>query len=137
MKKHFHTIGIIAVFAALLLIHNTSSGQEYQSAAGLKKAAFQWPEGKQLAISLTFDDARLSQAERGIPLLDKYGVRGTFYISPDNALKRTEAWKMAVSKGHEIGNHSVVHPCSGNFEWSREKALEDYSPGKMSSETWP
>ena len=28
-------------------------------------------------ISLSFDDARLSQIDKGIPLLDKYHVKGT------------------------------------------------------------
>ena len=134
MRRNVQTIAFIATVVSLIMIHQTSSGQGYETATSQKKSAFKWPEGKQMAISLTFDDARLSQPDRGIPLLDKYGVKGTFYISPEYALKRIEAWKIAVSKGHEIGNHSVVHPCSGNFEWSREKALEDYSPMKMSSE---
>jgi peptidoglycan/xylan/chitin deacetylase (PgdA/CDA1 family) len=38
-----------------------------------------------------------------------------------------EGWKKAVAGGHEIGNHSLNHPCSGNFSWARQKALEDYT----------
>ena len=37
-----------------------------------------WPEGKTAALSLTFDDARLSQVDQGLPLLDSYGVKATF-----------------------------------------------------------
>jgi len=62
-----------------------------------------------------------------IPLLDQFGVKATFYISPDNMVKRVDAWREALNNGHEIGNHTLVHPCSGNFEWSRHKALEDYT----------
>ena len=39
-----------------------------------------WPEGKKTALSLTFDDARLSQVDQGLPLLDAYGVKATFYV---------------------------------------------------------
>jgi hypothetical protein len=99
-----------------------------------KSKSFRWPEGKRLAISLTFDDARLSQIDKGIPVLDKYNVKGTFYISPDNLLQRINGWKAAQDNGHEIGNHSLYHPCTGNFEWSREHALEDYTLTSMFEE---
>ena len=95
---------------------------------------FHWPEGKRAAISLTFDDARLSQIDRGIPLLDEYGVKATFYVSPKSMEQRRAGWKAAVANGHEIGNHSLVHPCSGNFPFSRDKALEDYTLDQMRSE---
>jgi peptidoglycan/xylan/chitin deacetylase (PgdA/CDA1 family) len=32
-----------------------------------------------------------------------------------------------VASGHEIANHSLTHPCSGNFTWARDRALEDYT----------
>ncbi len=80
-----------------------------------------------MAISLSFDDARLSQVDKGIPLLDKYHVKGTFYVSPDNLIERLNGWKQAVDNGHEIGNHTIVHPCSGNYPWANHKALENYT----------
>jgi peptidoglycan-N-acetylglucosamine deacetylase len=112
----------------------TSFGQSYQTRKIENKPDFQWPEGKKMALSLTFDDARMSQIDRGIPLLDKYGVRATFYLSPENMKQRPEGWKQAVGNGHDIGNHSILHPCSGNFTWSRKNALEDYTLEDMSRE---
>ncbi|MFC4874736.1 polysaccharide deacetylase family protein [Negadavirga shengliensis] len=41
---------------------------------------------------------------------------------------------MAVKSGHEMGNHSVNHPCSGNFPWSRNRTLEDYTLERMRAE---
>jgi len=108
--------------------------QSYQSDSVKNSSGFKWPPGIKMAISLTFDDARLSQTDYGIPLLDKYGVKATFYISEDNLLRRTDSWKTAVLNGHEAGNHSVLHPCSGNFLWSRNKALENYTLESMKSE---
>ena len=87
----------------------------------------EWPEGKKMAISLSFDDARLSQIDKGIPLLDKYQVKGTFYVSPHRLTERLDGWKQAVANGHEIGNHTFVHPCSGNYPWASFKALENYT----------
>ena len=88
---------------------------------------FGWPEGKRAAISLTFDDARFSQIDWGLPILDEYDVRATFYVSIPSLEKRLDAWKRTVAKGHEIGNHTLTHPCSGNFTFARERALEDYT----------
>jgi len=97
-------------------------------------SSFTWPDGKRAAVSLSFDDARLSQIDVGIPLLNKYGIKASFYVSPANLEQRIDAWKEAVASGHEIGNHSFHHPCSGNFAWARERALENYSLDSMRKE---
>ncbi len=99
-----------------------------------QSAQFSWPQGKKIALSLSFDDARNSQVEGGTALLDKYGVKATFYVVPSAVEKRLEGWKKAVASGHEIANHSLNHPCSGNFLWSRSKAIEEYSLEKMREE---
>ena len=95
---------------------------------------FPWPEGKRCAVSLTFDDARLSQIDSGIPLLDNYKIKATFYISPGNLQERLKGWQAAVLSGHEIGNHSMSHPCTGNYAFSRQNALEAYTLDKMAEE---
>jgi peptidoglycan/xylan/chitin deacetylase (PgdA/CDA1 family) len=95
---------------------------------------FAWPDGKRVAVSLTFDDARASQVEGGTALLDRFGVKATFYVVPSAVEKKLEGWKRAAASGHEIGNHSLNHPCSGNFPWSRSKALEDYTLDQMRRE---
>ena len=98
------------------------------------ETTFAWPEGKQIAISLSFDDARASQVDAGTTLLDQYGVKGTFYVVPNSVKQRLEGWKKAVASGHEIGNHSFNHPCTGNFPWSRQKAIENYTLKQMRNE---
>jgi len=106
------------------------------SAAAAKAGGknFTWPEGKKAAVSLTFDDARPSEIDNGLDILDRYGVKVSFYVIPSNMEKRLEGWKKAVAGGHEIGNHTLTHPCSGNYPWSREKALENYTLEKMEQE---
>ena len=96
--------------------------------------AFRWPEGKRVAVSLSFDDARASQVDAGVPLFDKYGAKVTFYVNPRSLDKRLDGWKDAAAKGYEIGNHSSSHPCTGNFPWSRNHALEDYTLAMMENE---
>ena len=125
---------IVVMIIVLSFIIIISQAQSYQAGEIKKQPDFQWPAVKKMGLSLTFDDARQSQVDKGIPLLDKYNVKATFYLSPDNMKQRSEGWKKAVSNGHDIGNHSLLHPCSGNFAWSRDKALEDYTLQRMSKE---
>ena len=99
-----------------------------------QQSTFAWPDGKRVAVSLSFDDARESQATTGIPLLNRYGAKATFYVVPAAVKKQLPGWKTAVASGQEIGNHSINHPCTGNFTWSRTKALEDYTLEKMQAE---
>jgi peptidoglycan-N-acetylglucosamine deacetylase len=122
---------IIIVFA---LGWNVSFSQGYHSGTGNEESGFSWPGDKEMGLSLTFDDARLSQADTGVPLFDRYGVKATFYISPASMSERLDIWKKAAGNGHDIGNHSVLHPCTGNFPWARNRALENYTLQTMKEE---
>ncbi|OFY63861.1 MAG: polysaccharide deacetylase [Bacteroidetes bacterium RBG_13_42_15] len=135
MDNKHKQLAIYFFLTAFSIISCSAFSQAYDSGNSAAPAqGFAWPEGKQMALSLTFDDARLSQTDTGIPLLDKYDVKATFYISPGSMLQRIDEWKKAVNNGHEIGNHSILHPCSGNFTWSRSRALEDYTLNRMKTE---
>jgi peptidoglycan/xylan/chitin deacetylase (PgdA/CDA1 family) len=118
-------IGCISGCLILSTLLFSQYGQQDRGPADGKN--FQWPEGKRLALSLTFDDARASQLDNGIPLLDRHQVKATFYVSPAGLKERLDDWRSALAAGHEIGNHSFTHPCTGNFLWSREKALENHT----------
>ncbi|MEO6907048.1 MAG: polysaccharide deacetylase family protein [Abditibacteriaceae bacterium] len=93
-----------------------------------------WPENKCAALSISFDDARVSQVPNGIPILDEYDIKGTFYVMSQSVEANIDGWKAAVANGHEIGNHTVTHPCSGNFSFARNQALEDLSLERMEKE---
>ena len=90
-----------------------------------------WPSGIRGAVSLSFDDARRSQTINGLPLLGAHDVRATFYVSVRQMEQYLTAWHKAAGSGHEIGNHTLTHPCTGNFTWSRQNALEDYTLERM------
>jgi peptidoglycan/xylan/chitin deacetylase (PgdA/CDA1 family) len=92
---------------------------------------FIWPNGARAAVSISFDDSRPSQVDAGIPILDRHGVKATFYVLPSTWPQRLPQWKQAVRHGHELGNHTVAHPCSGNFTWAKENALENWTLRRM------
>lgn len=120
----------LSIIFALMTIGSLPRGAVSQSAA----PKFAWPEGKAMALSLSFDDARVSQVDVGAAVLDRHGAKATFYVMPPAVEKRLDGWKKMAAAGHEIGSHSVIHPCSGNFPFSRTRALEDYTVQKMRAE---
>jgi peptidoglycan/xylan/chitin deacetylase (PgdA/CDA1 family) len=96
--------------------------------------AFPWPEGKRAALSLSFDDARPSQVDAGTALFEGHASRVTFYLVPGAVEQRLEGWRHLAGQGHEMGGHSMYHPCSANFAWTREHALEDYTLDQIRDE---
>ena len=95
---------------------------------------FSWPAGKDLALSLSFDDARTSQVDVGAAVFERLGGKATFYVNPPAVEKRLEGWRKIAAAGHEIGSHTIKHPCSGNFPFSRDRALDDYTLERMRTE---
>ncbi len=104
-----------------------------------------WPKPYRAAISLTFDDGLRSQQEIALPALDQRGLRATFYLNPrgkDEDPGRAESWEESLRswlpahrRGHEIGNHTILHPCSLNInvsgEWKQGTNLLDWTLARM------
>jgi len=84
------------------------------SLASTTLAQLPW-NNKRAAVVLTYDDGIDINLDTVVPALDSAGFKGTFYViggSPVIA-KRLEEWRKAASSGHELGNHTLFHPCSG------------------------
>ena len=66
---------------------------------------------KEPGIVLTFDDDRVDNWYRHLPMLDSAGVRATFYISNYNRLSAEQKRKLVSIRdhGHEIAFHSTNH----------------------------
>jgi len=119
-------IAVLVGAGALTLVSSMAANNEQKT--------FQWPDHKRVAVSLSFDDARTSQIDVGLPLLNRYGAKVTFYVNPPNMQTRLAGWKEAVASGHEIGSHSNTHPCTVNYPFSANNALEDYTLAKMGAD---
>lgn len=98
------------------------------------QSAFAWPEGKRAAVSLSFDDARSSQIRNALPILGRHDVKATFYVKVTQVERAPDTWACALRHGHEIGNHSLHHACTGNFGWKDARVLEDYTFEEMEQE---
>lgn len=91
--------------------------------------------GKTAAISLTYDDTLNVHLDKVVPALETHGFLGTFYITGSfTALgERMDEWRTIGVHGHELGNHTLFHPCDGkrpNREWV--SASQDLSTWSVS-----
>ncbi|WP_237389655.1 polysaccharide deacetylase family protein [Bacillus sp. USDA818B3_A] len=66
---------------------------------------------KQKEIVLTFDDGPDPiYTPQILDILEKYDVKGSFFIVGENAVLHPDLIKRMYSKGHEIGSHTFTHP---------------------------
>lgn len=87
---------------------------------GLRVRLAPWPQGRQAALSLRFDDSHPSHLDTVIPILREYGFKGTFMVNPGpkepgsrqnfSFEVREAEWAAAVKSGAiELANHSAHH----------------------------
>jgi len=65
---------------------------------------------KEKVVYLTFDDGPIPGVTPWVlDLLDKYGIKATFFLVGDNVRKHPEEFRMIVERGHRVGNHTYNH----------------------------
>lgn len=95
---------------------------------------------RKCAVVLTYDDALNVHLDHVIPALDSLGLKGTFYLSASypGCKTRIADWRKASLNGHELGNHTLFHPCTSNQpgrSWvGPEQALEKYTHDRLLNE---
>jgi peptidoglycan/xylan/chitin deacetylase (PgdA/CDA1 family) len=94
-------------------------------------SSFRWPDGKAAAVCLTYDDGIDCHLDLAAPALESHNMRGTFYC-PGYSIslyERTDDWRSLAARGHELGNHTLFHPCDGErFHWVKpEYDLNNYT----------
>jgi sialate O-acetylesterase len=107
------------------------------------QAEFRWPNGARAAVALTYDDGVDAHLDNAMPDLEARKFRGTFYVhgSSRSLARRMEEWRAAARRGHELGNHSISHPCLRVNVKGRERTfvtpernLDNYTLRRISDE---
>jgi len=88
-------------------------------------------------VSLTFDDALDVHLDRAVPMLEQYGFRGTFFVTVGAPpfTGRVDDGRRVAARGHELGNHTRLHPASRHKHFvTEDNAIENYTPARMRAE---
>ena len=88
---------------------------------------------KKCAVVLTYDDAMDVHLDNVVSVLDSLELKATFYVtgSSSSLAARLPEWRAVAQAGHELGNHTLFHPCHGKSKdrkWVKpEYDLDDYT----------
>ncbi len=86
--------------------------------------------GHQHSVYLTFDDGPIPEVTPWVlDVLDRYGIKATFFMVGDNVRKHPEVYEEVVRRGHRIGNHTMHH-VSG-FRLTRRSYLRDVAEARQ------
>ena len=128
-----------AACAAWLLAHGASSVVSPQSAEIRLVGKTKYLNNAHAVVTHTIDDS----TRHVIPVidaLDKFGVKGTLFISTEQDppveerfFTQLQVWKLwprlerAIEDGHELGSHARTHPCRrpDTLEWCSGAYSED------------
>jgi peptidoglycan/xylan/chitin deacetylase (PgdA/CDA1 family) len=116
-----------------------------QVRAGRRLAPARWKGGARCAVALSFDSdhetnelrdggksiGRMSWGQYGnrvgvpriIDLLDRYGIKASFYVPAVAALLYPDEQKRLVAEGHEIGIHGWIHELNSMLPYEAERDL--------------
>ncbi len=105
-----------------------------------------WPGGARCAVALSFDSDHETQTLRwghdspgrlstgqygarvGVPrilaLLEKYGIKATFFVPAVAAMLYPDEQKRVIAEGHEIGIHSWIHEFNSQLPPAAERDLQ-------------
>jgi len=117
--------------------------EKVRAGRSLKPAS--WPGGARCAVALSFDSdhetgtlregqtspGRLSQGQygnrQGVPriraLLDRHGIRASFFVPAVVALLYPDEQRANVAAGHEVGIHGWIHELNSQLPYEAERDL--------------
>ena len=62
------------------------------------------------AVYLTFDDGPIPEVTpKVLAILDRYGVKATFFMVGENIDKHPDVFEQVLKGGHAVGNHTYNH----------------------------
>lgn len=74
------------------------------------ESLFRVPTEGRKVVFLTFDDGPIPEVTPWLlDVLDKHGVKGTFFMVGDNVRKYPELYEEVLRRGHRVGNHTMHH----------------------------
>jgi sialate O-acetylesterase len=129
------------IFSSFLFLFTGATAQK--TAYDSLDTGFNWPDGHRAAVCLTYDDGLDCHLDIAQKALDDFGFKGSFYCTgmSTSLRDRMEDWRALVSAGHELGNHTLYHPCikaragRNTFDWVQpEYDLHNYTKSQLLAE---
>ena len=109
MRKNVNLVKCVAVI--LLFSFFVNFNRIVIKAVDKDQDIYRKKENEFMKIALTFDDGPHPRyTPQILDILDKYGIKATFFAIGINADRYPDTMEMVIDRGHEIGNHTYTHP---------------------------
>lgn len=134
LKKIIYTILLLGVSVILSIVINYKTTGVFN--IGDRKLPIYSVDTKEKKVAITFDlswgDDYTNQI---LDILDKYNVKATFFVVGGWVDENNDKLREIKKRGHEIGNHSNMHPDMAKI--SKEKIVQEIAAcdAKISSIT--
>lgn len=92
-----------------------------------------WLDGRSSAVSLTYDGPDISHLETVVDTLERYDIKGTFFVDPPPMMDQANRWQAVSNYGHEMGCHpffSSADPRGNLWNWTLEMVEEELRQNK-------
>lgn len=118
MKQYTSYIKVLTITIFGILLSSASYAQPPAGTTGIEK----WQYGKRGAVSITYDDGSINQFRKAIPMMNSYGLPGTFFINTGNIPGSAYPAKFIGRPVAEILKESVSVPVDRNNFFERASA---------------
>lgn len=116
-----YSLAMTSVLATgIFLIFSGCSGKDDTTG---QTEIMNWKDGKNGAISITYDDASINQFRQALPIMDTLGIKGTFYINTAHIRDNMIPPKFVGRPIEEIIRETAGTPTNQSNLFERASAL--------------
>ncbi|GAB3834698.1 polysaccharide deacetylase family protein [Kribbella italica] len=110
----------LLVFALVVGLGTAAIGESYEPSAGGAAAPAAAPApAPAKSVVLTFDDGPDPRyTPQILAILDRYGVKATFFVIGTEARRHPELIRALTQRGHSVQNHTWSHADLTKLSWS-------------------
>ena len=112
IAKKFLCLLMAGLFSVLCLLRVFSF-----SACAEEQVIYRSAQSDTMKIAITFDDGpHPSLTPQILEILEKYGVKATFFMVGVNVTNYPDTARSVIDAGHEVGNHTYSHRSVGKMD---------------------
>jgi peptidoglycan-N-acetylglucosamine deacetylase len=101
--------GKAAILAAATVAGCIAAFREFPAFDPLGRVCWRLPQRPERTCAITFDDGPCADTPRVVEILERHGVKGTFFVLAANAQRHPAALRLLVERGHTVAIHGMTH----------------------------
>lgn len=101
--------GRTGLLAAAIVAGGFAAFREFPAFDLRGRVRWRLPRQAARTCAITFDDGPCADTPRVVEILERHGVKATFFVLAANARRHPEALRLLAERGHTVAIHGVTH----------------------------